>query len=143
MFNEAQQNQHHPTVQPANGCDHPKIQKALYTLQLLSEVTITLFVAGVVVPSFLRSRMVTSHALAVGSLHTLTIGGVTLSYTLHNLVAAILGGLLGSLVALAIEFPATFAKAARNFLIFWRADWKCFLSRQPRRPSFDDNRSLA
>ena len=93
MFNEALQNQHHPTVQPAKGCDHPKIQKALYTLELLSEVTITLFVAGAVVPSFLRSGMATRHALAVGSLHTLTIAGVPFSYTLHNLGAAILGGL--------------------------------------------------
>ena len=116
MFCEAQQNQHHPTVQPANECDHRKNQKALSMLQLLSEVTITLFVAGVLVPTFW--------------------------YTLHSLGAAVGGGLLGALVALAIEFRATLAKAAGNFLMFWQAYWKCFLSR-PGRPSFDGKRSLA
>ena len=111
-------------------------------LQLLSEVTITLFVAGVLVPSFLRSGTAASHAAAVGSLHTLTVGGLTFWYTLHSLGAAVGGGLLGALVALAIEFRATLAKAAGNFLMFWQAYWKCFLSR-PGRPSFDGKRSLA
>ena len=47
-----------------------------------------------------------------------------LSYTLENLSFAILGAMFGSLIALAIEFPATFAKTARNFLMFRQVDWK-------------------
>ena len=106
MFDAAEQNQHHPTVQPENGGDNRKIQRALSVLQLSSEVVITLFIAGIVVPSFLRSGMATNHALAAGSLralHALTIGGVTFSYTVQNLGSAVLGGLFGSLIALAIE----------------------------------------
>ena len=145
MFSETQQNQQDATFQPANVCDRRKIQRALSTLQLLSEVTITLFVGGVVVPSLVRSGTAMSHAAAVGSLHTLTIGGVTLTYTLENVGFALLGGLLGTLVALAIEFPNPLAKAARNFLMFWDADWKWLLSRQSGRASFDanQNRDLA
>jgi hypothetical protein len=119
MFDAAQQNQHHPTVQPENGGDNRKIQRALSVLQLFSEVAVTLFIAGIVVPSFLRSGMATNHALAAGSLrvlHALTIGGVTFSYTVQNLGSAVLGGLFGSLIALAIEFPPTVAKTSRNLL---------------------------
>ena len=124
MFDAAQQNQHHPNVQPENGGDnstffarspHRKIQRALSVVQLFSEVVITLFIAGIVVPSFLRSGMATNHALAAGSLralHALTIGGVTFSYTLQNLGSAVLGGLFGSIIALAIEFPTTVAKTS-------------------------------
>jgi hypothetical protein len=145
MFDAAQQNQHHPTVQPNNGGDNRKIQKALSILQLSSEVVISLFIAGIVVPSFLRSGMAANHALAVGplrALHALTIGGVTFSYTLQNLGSAILGGLFGSLIALAIEFPTTVAKTSRNLLMFRQVDWKSFLSGQSGRPSYVGNRKL-
>jgi hypothetical protein len=144
MFDAAQQNQHHPTVQPENGGDNRKIQKALSILQLFTEVVISLFIAGIVVPSFLRSGMA-NQALAVGSLralHGLTIGGVTFSYTLQNLGSAILGGLFGSLIALAIEFPTTVAKTSRNLLMFRQVDWKSFLSGQSGRPSYVGNRKL-
>src|SRR5207245_10436826 len=51
------------------------------------------------------------------SLHALTIGGVTFWFTLQNLGSALLGSVFGLLVALAIEFPAAFAKTARKFLV--------------------------
>jgi len=69
---------------------------------------ISLFIAGVAVPSSLGSGTATNHAVAVGSLralHALTIGRVTFSYTLQNLASAILRGFFGSLIALAIEIP--------------------------------------
>jgi len=97
-----------------------KIQRVLSALQLLGGVTIALFLAGVVVPSFLRSGMAAKHDSAAGSFHALTIGGVTFGFTLHNLGFALLGGVVGALVALAIEFPAAFAKTARNVLMFPR-----------------------
>jgi len=82
-------------------------------LQLAGCVTLGLFFAGIVVPSFLRSGMATNHALAVGSLRALTIGRITLLFTLQNLASALLGGLFGALIAVAIEFPGTLAKASR------------------------------
>ena len=90
-----------------------KIQRALSILQLLLGVSVSLFIAGIAVPGFLRSSMATNHAFASGSLHTLTIARVTFSYTLQNLVFAILGSLFGTAMALAIESPATLANAAR------------------------------
>ena len=135
MFYRGQQNQHHSAAQRPIGGNYTKVQKALSLLEPLSGVTLSVFIAGILVPNFLRSGVAANHGLTVGSLHTLTIGGVTLSYTLKNLGFAILGALFGSLIALAIEFPATFAKTARNFLMFRQVDCKCFLSRQSGRPS--------
>ena len=123
MFPGAQKLHHHSSMQPTNVGSTAKIvkmQRALSILQLLGGVTIALFLAGVVVPSFLRSGMAANHDSAGGSLHTLTMGGVTFGFTLQNLGFALLGGVFGALIALAIEFPAAFAKTARNFLTFQR-----------------------
>src|SRR6266705_1002117 len=120
MFHGPQQPHHHSTVQPTNGDSTTKIgkiQRALSVLQLLGGVTIALFLAGIVVPSFVRSGMAANHDAAGGSLHALTIGGVTFGFTLQNLGFALLGSVFGLLVALAIEFHAAFAKTARKFLV--------------------------
>jgi len=123
MFPGAQQLHHHPTVQSTNGGSTTKIgkiERLLSVLQLLGGVTIALFLAGVVVPSFLRSGMAANHDTPGSPVHTLTMGGVTFEFTLENLGFALLGGVFGVLIALAIEFPAAFAKTARNFLMFQR-----------------------
>jgi hypothetical protein len=138
MSCSVRQMQDHPAGKPATGASNRKIQKALSVFELASGVTLSLFVAGIVAPSFLRSGMATSHALAAGSLHALTIGRVTLWFTLQNLASALLGGLFGALVALAIEFPGTLAKATRIFLVVRRFDWTGFFSRQPSRPGYID-----
>jgi hypothetical protein len=83
-----------------------KRQKALSLLQLLLEVVITLFIAGIVVPSLLRSDLATSQALAVGSLRTINIAGVAFSYTNQSVDFAILGALVGAIAAFVIPFPA-------------------------------------
>lgn len=122
MFPGAQQLHHHSTIQPTNRASTTKIvriQKVLSVLELLGGVSIALFLAGVVVPSFVRSVTAANHDSA-GSLHALTMGGVTFGFTLQNLGFALLGGVFGVLIALAIEFPAAFAKTARNFLMFQR-----------------------
>lgn len=90
-----------------------KMQRALSILQLVLGVSVSLFIAGIAIPSFLRSTAATNHALASGSLHTLTIARVTFSYTLQNLVSAILGSLFGTAMALAIDSHAALANAAR------------------------------
>lgn len=122
MFPGAQQLHHHSTIRPTNQTSTTKIvriQKALSVLELLGGVSIALFLAGVVVPSFVRSVTAANHDSA-GSLHALTMGGVRFGFTLQNLGFALLGGVFGVLIALAIEFPAAFAKTARNFLMFQR-----------------------
>jgi hypothetical protein len=143
MFYRAQQNQHHSAAQRPIGGNYTRVQKTLSILEPLSGVALSVFIAGILIPSFLRPGMAANHGLAVGSLHTLTIGGVKLSYTFENLGFAILGAMFGSLIALAIEFPATFAKTARNFLMFRQVDWKCFVLRQSGRPSRIGNRKWA
>jgi hypothetical protein len=87
-----------------------KRQKAFFLLQLLIEVVITLLITGVVVSSLLRSDLATKEALAVGSLHTINIAGVVLSYTNQNVEFAILGGLVGAMAAFAIPFPVSAPK---------------------------------
>jgi len=91
-----------------------KRQKAFSLLQLLIEVVFTLFIAGLVVPSLLRSDLATKEALAAGSLRTINIAGVVLSYTNQNLEVAILGALVGAMAALAIPFPAMTPKNATS-----------------------------
>ena len=87
-----------------------KRQKAFSLLQLLIEVVITLFIAGIVVPSLLRSNAATIEALARRSLHTVNIAGVVLSYTNQNVEFAILGALVGAMAAFAIPFPISAPK---------------------------------
>ena len=79
-------------------------QKAISLLLLLIELAVTLFIAGMVVPSLIRSDLATKEALATGSLHAINIAGVTFSYTTKNVVFAILGALVGAMVAFAIHF---------------------------------------
>jgi hypothetical protein len=83
-----------------------KRQNALSFVLLLIEAVFTLFIAGIVVPSFLRSVLPTKEVSAAVFLRTLNIVGVAFSYTTKNLEFAILGGLVGTMAALAIHFHA-------------------------------------
>src|ERR1700686_1963448 len=87
-----------------------KRQKAFSLLQLLIEVVVTLFIAGIVLSSLVRSDLATKEALAAGSLHTINLAGIVLSYTNQNVEFAILGGLFGALAAFAIPFPVSAPK---------------------------------
>ena len=117
MFDEAQQPHHQPTNVRSNR-KMQKIQRALSFLQFLPGVATALFLAGVVVPSFVRSGKAAAHDGAANSLHALTIGRVTFWFTLQNLGSALLGGVFGLLVALAIEFFPVLSKTARKFVVF-------------------------
>src|SRR5205807_9200398 len=116
MFHGAQQPHHHSAVKPTYGGSTAKIeiQRALSVLQLLGGVSLALFLPGVVVPSFVRPGMAATHDSAAGSLHALTIGGVTFRFTLQNRRSALLGGAFGLLVRVAIDFPADFSQPARQ-----------------------------
>ncbi len=87
-----------------------KRQKAFSLFQLLIEVVITLFIAGIVVPSLLRSDLATKGALAAGSLRTIKIAGIAFSYTHPNVAFAILGAFVGAMAAFAIDFLASTPK---------------------------------
>jgi hypothetical protein len=87
-----------------------KRQKAFSLLPLLIEVVIALFIAGIVVPSLVRSDLATKEALAGGSLHTINIAGVVLSYTNKNVELAILGGIVGATAAFVIPFSVSAPK---------------------------------
>src|SRR5882762_6831488 len=84
-----------------------KREKAISLVLLLAEVAFTLFIAGIVVPSLLRSDLATKEALAAGSLRTINIVGFALSYTTQNIAFAILGGLVGTMAAFAVHFHAS------------------------------------
>lgn len=68
-----------------------KRQKVFSLALLLVEVAFTLFIAGIVVPSLLRSESATNEALALGSLRAINIAGFAFSYTTQSVGFAILG----------------------------------------------------
>jgi len=80
-------------------------QNAPCLLLLLVELAITLFVAGIVVPSFLRSGVDAKEALVRGSLHSISIARIAFSYTYENLGCAMLGMLTGAAAAFLIAYP--------------------------------------
>jgi hypothetical protein len=86
MFGSSQRKHLNPKAQTANEGNRMKLQRALSLLQLLIGETIGLFIAGIAVPSFLRSGTATNHAFTT---------------------------LCGAAMALAIDSPATIANAAR------------------------------
>jgi hypothetical protein len=84
---------------------HLTKQNAPSLLLLLVELAMTLFVAGIVVPSFLRSGVDAKEALVRGSLHSISIARIAFSYTYENLVWAMLGMLTGAAAAFLIAGP--------------------------------------
>ena len=83
-----------------------KRQKVFSLALLLIEVAFTLFIVGIVVPSLLGSELATKEALALGSLRAIHIAGFAFSYTTQSLGFAIVGSLVGTLVAFIIHFRA-------------------------------------
>lgn len=74
--------------------------------QLPIAVAITLFIAGLIVPSLTRSDLATNRAAAAGTLHTMHIAGTAFSYTNQNIGFAMMGMLAGGAAALALHFRA-------------------------------------
>jgi hypothetical protein len=86
---------------------HLNKQNAPSLLLLLVELAMTLFVAGIVVPSFLRSAVDAKEALLRGSLHSINVAGIAFSYTYENLGCAMLGMLTGATAAFLIAYPVS------------------------------------
>lgn len=85
---------------------HFSKQNAPSLFLLLVELAITLFVAGIVVPSLLRSGVDAREALVRGFLHPINIAGIVFSYTYENLGCAMLGMLTGAAAAFFIVYPS-------------------------------------
>jgi hypothetical protein len=83
-----------------------KKQIAFAFFQLPIAVAITMFIAGLIVPSLTRSDLATNRAAAAGTLHTMHIAGTAFSYTNQNIGFAMMGMLAGTAAALALHFRA-------------------------------------
>lgn len=95
-------------------------QKAISLLLLLIESAVTLFIAGLLVPSLVRSDLATKEALAAGSLHIINIAGIAFSYTTQNVVFAILGALVGAMATFAIHSNTADPQRRRPYPLFRR-----------------------
>jgi hypothetical protein len=80
-----------------------KRQNFLSLARLFIEVLFTLFIAGIVVPSLLRSELATKEAVALGSLRAIHIAGFAFSYTTQSLRLALVGSLAGAFAAFVIH----------------------------------------
>jgi hypothetical protein len=80
-----------------------KKQKAIRMFQLFGGVIITLFLAGILVPSLMGSTRSANHSIFPGSSRTIQIAGIAFRYKLQNILAALLGTLFGAVMALVME----------------------------------------
>jgi hypothetical protein len=83
-----------------------KKREVIRVFQLFSGVMITLFVAGILVPSLLGSTKSVNHNLFPGTLHTIHIAGMAFRYKLQNILAALVGTLFGAVTALVLSSRA-------------------------------------
>jgi len=100
-------------------------------LQSAAVVLVTLFLAGIAAPSFLRSEAAGSHALASGSLHTLTVARIPFTYTFWNLASALLGALFGAAAVMVIS-RGSIARIGRAIC---QMPWKSLFAHRKSRPS--------
>ena len=92
-----------------------KKQGFIGVLQLAGGVTAILFFAGVVVPAILLSKMPVSYSLFGAPFHTTTVAGVTFGYKLQNILAAVLGGAFGPMIAFVMASPGAASKKVEPF----------------------------
>ena len=79
-----------------------KKQSVIRVFQLVGGATAILFVAGVVVPGILMSKMPASYSLFGTPFHTTSIAGISFAYKLQNILAAVLGGAFGPMIAFVV-----------------------------------------
>jgi len=75
-------------------------QNVFRFFQFAMAVTVTLFLAGVVVPNLIGTSSSAGQTSLAGSLYTIQIAGITLTFKLQNILAASLGVLFGIVAAL-------------------------------------------
>jgi len=76
-------------------------QSVFRVLQFIFAVAITVFLAGVVVPNLLGTRS-SAHPSFLGSLYTIQIARIILTFKLHNILSASLGVVFGIAAALLV-----------------------------------------
>ena len=135
MFAGSQSTQFAPTNQIKKERSTLTIKDVSTVLELVAAVLVTLFLAGIAAPSFLRSEVAGSDALASGSLHTLTIARIAFTYTFWNLASALLGALFGAAAVLAMSSPASPGCIARIGRALCLLPWKYHSLRlTPKKP---------
>jgi len=135
MFAGSQSTQFAPTNQIKKETSTFTIKDVSTVLELAAVVLVTLFLAGIAAPSFLRSEVAGSDALASGSLHTLTIARIAFTYTFWSLASAILGALFGAAAVLAMSSPASPGCIARIGRALCLLPWKYHSLRlTPKKP---------
>jgi hypothetical protein len=95
-------------------------------LLLLVELAITLVVAGIVIPSFLRSGVEAKEALVRGSLHSINIAGIAFSFTYQSLGWALLGMLSGAVAAFLLAYPVSRGNSKEHL-----TSTRCFFRKSP------------
>ena len=135
MFAGSQSTQFAPTNQIKKETSTFTIKDVSTVLELAAVVLVTLFLAGIAAPSFLRSEVAGSDALASGSLHTLTLARIAFTYTFWSLASAILGALFGAAAVLAMSSPASPGCIARIGRALCLLPWKYHSLRlTPKKP---------
>ena len=135
MFAGSQSTQFAPTNQIKKETSTLTIKGVSTVLELVAAVLVTLFLAGIAAPSFLRSEVAGSDALASGSLHTLTLARIAFTYTFWNLASALLGALFGAAAVLAMSSPASPGCIARIGRALCLLPWKYHSLRlTPKKP---------
>jgi len=89
-----------------------KKQKAIRAFQLLSVMLVTLFIAGILVPTLMGSTRSANHNPVPGSMHAIKIAGFAFKYKLQNILAALLGTALGGMIGLVMASPNVAQKTA-------------------------------
>ena len=92
-----------------------KKHSVVRVIELACGVAATLFVAGIVVPTLLQSRLSAGHAGFAGPLHIMKMAGMTFTFTIQNLIFAALGAGFGTAVALTVTSPA-FARVFHGWM---------------------------
>ena len=133
MFADSQNTQFGPADELKRVRSTVTIKDVSTLLQLVAVVLVTLFLAGIAAPSFLRSEAAGSHRLTSGSLHTLTIAHIPFTYTFWNLAFAILGALFGVAAVLAMSSPSRPGCIARIGRALCQMPWKWLLARRKSR----------
>jgi hypothetical protein len=128
MFAGSQNTQFAPANRLKRQRSTVTIKDVSTALELVAVVLVTLFLAGIAAPSLLRSEAAGTHALASGSLHTLSIARIPFTYTFWNLASAILGALFGTAVVLAMNSPVSPRSNVSRALC--QMPWKWLLARR-------------
>jgi hypothetical protein len=100
-----------------------KKRSVVRVIELMCGVAASLFIAGIVVPTLLQSRLSAGHTGFAGSLHMMKMAGMTFTFTIQNLIFAALGAGFGAAVALVVTSPGlrkSFSWMDDRLALYWR-----------------------